>query len=355
MFKSALSAVLSERSELGFKPRNKVLVIFIDGLGFQNLKAAAGHAPFLSANAAKGQILQAAFPSTTSVNITAFATGLRPGEHGIIGHVVRDSYFGHSINLLNGWTEETDPTKWQPAETISEQALTRGVVTNVISSSDYKDTGFTRATMRAVRFHEANELDERFDTALNILSNSERSINYLYIQELDQLGHVKGWESAEWRNLLERINGLVESFSKKLPADSGLVITADHGMLDTADSKRIELADVLDSVGVQFVGGDTRGMYLYLAPEQDSGRALRELEGSPFFTAHPIEQLVDAGIYGEIGERAHARLPDLVLLAKGSNTLYHERFSKPRSYRMIAHHGGLTAQELQIPLIRINI
>ncbi len=355
MFKSALCAVLGERSELGFKPRNKVLVVFIDGLGHQNLKAASGHAPFLAAQAGKGQILQAAFPSTTSVNITTFATGLKPGEHGIIGHVVKDSYFGKSINLLNGWTEDTDPTQWQPTETIAERALTHGVATNVISSSEYRDTGFTKATMRSVRFHAADDLEERFSTAQRLLLASERSINYLYIQELDQLGHVKGWETIEWRNLLEKINNLVERFSRQIPSDAGLVITSDHGMLDTSDAKRIELAEVLDSVGVEFVGGDTRSMYVYLRDEVSQAAALRSLEGSPFFTAHAIEQLIEAGIYGDIGERAHARLPQIVLLAKGANTLYHERFSKPRSYRMIAHHGGLTPQELQIPLIRINI
>ena len=355
MFKSALASVLSERSDLGFKPRNKVLVVFIDGLGFQNLKSAAGHAPFLSSQAAKGQILQAAFPSTTSVNITSFATGLKPGEHGIIGHVVRDSYFGQSINLLNGWNEDTDPTKWQPSQTISELALTRGVMTNVISAAEYRDTGFTKATMRAARFHEATDLEDRFRVALDLIKTNEKSINYLYVQELDQLGHVRGWETPEWSNLLEKLNGLVESLSRALPADAGLVVTADHGMLDTTDSKRIELADLLDSCGVEFVGGDTRSMYLYLEKAQSHQVALQALEGSRFFSAHHIDQLVQAGMYGEVGERAHARLPDLVLLAKGSNTLYHERFSKPRSYRMVAHHGGLTAQELQIPLIRINI
>ncbi|MEY4990457.1 MAG: hypothetical protein RIS08_683 [Actinomycetota bacterium] len=355
MFKSALAAVLGERSELGFKPRNKVLVVFIDGLGNQNLKAATGHAPFLAGEASKGQILQAAFPSTTSVNITTFATGVKPGEHGVIGHVVRDSYFGKSINLLNGWTEETDPAQWQPTETISERALRSGVVTNVISSSEYRDTGFTAATMRAVRFHAADDLEERFEIALKLLSTNERSINYLYVQELDQLGHVKGWESGEWRTLLEKINMLVEKLSRQLPKEAGLVITSDHGMIDTTDSKRIELADLLDSVGVEFVGGDTRSMYVYLKDESSAAEALEGLEGSPFFSAHGIQQLIEAGIYGEIGERAHARLPDIVLLAKGANTLYHERFSKPRSYRMIAHHGGLTPQELQIPLIRINV
>lgn len=355
MFKSALASVLGERSELGFKPRSKVLVVFIDGLGYQNLKAASGHAPFLASQAAKGQILQAAFPSTTSVNITTFATGLKPGEHGVIGHVVRDSYFDKSINLLNGWTEETDPTKWQPSETVSERAMTLGVATNVISSSEYRETGFTKATMRSVRFHAADDLEERFRLALRLLSTNERSINYLYIQELDQLGHVKGWETSEWRNLLEQINNQVERFSHQLPSDTGLIVTSDHGMLDTNDSKRIELADLLDSVGTEFVGGDTRSMYVYLAGEASKSAALESLKGSPFFTAHAIEQLVEAGLYGEIGERAHARLPDIVLLAKGSNTLYHERFSKPRSYRMIAHHGGLTPQELQIPLIRVNI
>jgi predicted AlkP superfamily pyrophosphatase or phosphodiesterase len=355
VFKSALSSVLGERSELGFKPRNKVLVIFIDGLGYQNLKAAAGHAPFLAAAATKGQILQAAFPSTTSVNISSFATGLRPGGHGIIGHVVRDRYFQKTLNLLNGWNEETDPSQWQPNQTISESALEKGIVTNVISAAEYRNTGFTKATMRGVVFHEADEISERFQLAKRLLESPERSINYLYIQELDQLGHIKGWESDSWRTLLEQLNGMLEGFTHSIPKDAGVVITADHGMLDTADHKRIELDELLRPRGIEFVGGDTRSMYLYLKPDVDKNELLQELETYQQFSAYDAKALVDAGLLGELGPQARERIPDLVLLAKGNNTLYHSDFSKPRSYRMIAHHGGLSAQELQIPLIRFNI
>ncbi|BDQ00350.1 nucleotide pyrophosphatase/phosphodiesterase family protein [Aquiluna sp. KACHI24] len=355
MFKSALSSVLGERSELGFKPRNKVLVIFIDGLGYQNLKAAAGHAPFLAGAASKGQVLHAAFPSTTSVNISSFATGLRPGGHGIIGHVVRDRYFQRTLNLLNGWTEETDPLQWQPNQTISEAALEKGVVTNVISATEYRTTGFTKATMRGVLFHEADEIADRFEMAKRLLESQERSINYLYIQELDQLGHVKGWESDSWRALLEQLNGILERFTQVIPKDAGIVITADHGMVDTNDQKRVELDELLRPRGVEFVGGDTRSMYLYLKPEVDKESLLQELETYQQFSAYDANALVEAGLYGELGPQAKERLPDLVLLAKGNNTLYHSDFSKPRSYRMIAHHGGLSSQELQIPLIRFNI
>ncbi|MEY4962305.1 MAG: hypothetical protein RLZZ249_1002 [Actinomycetota bacterium] len=355
MFKSALSSVVGERSELGFKPRNKVLVIFIDGLGYQNLKAAAGHAPFLSSMALKGQILHAAFPSTTSVNITSFATGLRPGGHGVIGHIVKDSYFQKHLNLLNGWNEETDPQQWQPNQTISESALEQGVITNVISAAEYRQTGFTKATMRGVVFHEADEIATRFDIAKRLLESTERSINYLYIQELDQLGHVKGWESDSWRALLEQVNGIIERFSSGIPKDVGVVITADHGMLDTNDQKRVELDELLRPKGVDFVGGDTRTMYLYLDSQSDKNLLLEELETYSQFAAYDTQVLVEAGLYGELGPQAKARMPDLVLLARGNNTLYHSDFSKPRSYRMIAHHGGLSAQELQIPLIRFNI
>ncbi len=191
--------------------------------------------------------------------------------------------------------------------------------------------------------------------ARKILEESEVSINYLYVQELDQLGHIKGWESTEWRNLLEQLNSLVEKLVRDLPKDVGVVVTSDHGMLDTSDAKRVELDSVLDGLEVEFVGGDTRSMYLYFKDEQEAELALIQLERFSQFTAHSVAQLVEAGIYGEIGPQARERLPHAVLLAKGSNTLYHSGFSKPRSYRMVAHHGGLSAQELQIPLIRFNI
>lgn len=353
MFKSSLQAVTKTRSVLGFQPRRKVLVILVDGMGAENILARAGHAPRLASAISTGATSYSSFPSTTSTNIASFATGLEPGETGFIGQVVLDARFDRSLNLLNGWTTETDPLLWQPHQTISELASELGVKCNVIAAQEYRDTGFTTATMRGALFHGVDSLEDRFAKALELLSASEDSINYLYVPELDKFGHMNGWEGPGWSLLLEEIAALIDRLTSRIPADSGVVVTADHGMLDTNEDLKFELMPLLSPFDVKFVGGDTRATYLYLNDPSSAQRICNEIGSNQAFSAHRAADV--ATWLGPISASALQRMPDLVLLARGSFTLYHEHFSKPKSYRMVAHHGGLTNQELRIPLIRFGI
>lgn len=353
VFRSALDAVTGERSPLGLRPKRKILVVLVDGMGAENVLARAGHAPWLAREINAGGTTLASFPATTSSNIAGFATGLMPGEHGFIGHVVQDAHFGERLNLLNGWNEQTDARLWQPNQTVSELASQRGVSCNVIAAEEYRSTGFTQATMRKANFYGVDGLRDRFDKALEILSRQEESINYLYVPELDKFGHVNGWQSPGWAMQLEVVAAEIDRLVKRLPTDSGLIVTADHGMIDSLEDQKIELSETLGSIGVDFFGGDTRTSLVYIKDQVGALEAKRLLGESRFFSVYSPDEL--SSWYGEFGPQAISRLPDLVLIAKSDFTLYHEGFSKPKSYRMIAHHGAMTSAELKIPLIRVGV
>ena len=356
MFDSAYHLALGEPNRLGLRNANKIVVVLVDGLGAEQITARAGHAPWLSKHISAGQVSHCGFPSTTSANIGSFATGMTPGEHGLIGHMVQDANFGQRLNLLTGWHEGTDPHLWQPHQTISEKAFTRGLSCNVIAAKEYQDTGYTQATMRKANFIAADSLAEKFEKANSILRDRQDSITYLYIPELDKYAHRHGWQSVGWASLLEELDRQLSSFTEKLPRDAGVIVTADHGMIDTADELRFYLDDYLDLDLVDWVGGDTRSRYIYLKSAQYENQVLEALRllqniATPVKTSHAI----DAGWFGDVGELARGRLPEIMLLAKSSFTLYHSEFSKKRSFDMIGHHGGLSSAELRIPLIRVGL
>jgi predicted AlkP superfamily pyrophosphatase or phosphodiesterase len=356
VFDSAYHLALGEPNTLGFKGASKIVVVLVDGLGAEQIAARSGHAPWLSKHIAAGQVSHCGFPSTTSVNIGSFATGLTPGEHGLIGHMVQDSNFGHRLNLLTGWHDGTDPHLWQPNSTISEKAFERGLSCNVIAAKEYQETGYTQATMRKANFIAADLLAEKFERAHSVLKEKQNSITYLYIPELDKYAHRHGWQSIGWAALLEEVDGELSSFTKNLPKDAGVIVTADHGMIDTADELRFYLDDYLDLELVDWVGGDTRSRYIYLKNEQHVNQVMADLSvlhkiATPIRTSDAIA----AGWFGDVGELARARLPEVMLLAKSAFTLYHTEFSKKRSFEMIGHHGGLSSAELRIPLIRFGL
>lgn len=357
VFSSSLLAVQRKPNPLGLKSAKRIVCVLVDGLGAQNVLDRAGHAPWLTAQLNAGAITHAGFPSTTSANIASFATGLTPGEHGLIGHQVFDRTFDEKINLLTGWNENADPVQWQPNQTVSEAAFDAGISCYVIGHEEYRNSGYTRTTMRQAEYLAAESLSERFDVAMKVLTTQEESITYLYIPELDKYGHKFGWQSQGWASLLEDLDAQLSRFAASLPKDCGLVITADHGMIDSAPEQRLVIDEFVDQGGLlEWFGGDSRAAYLYLKDPSAAETMQRQLESQhALFQAVLTRDAIAANWFGPVGELAQQRMPELILLARSNFTLFHSVFSKKRSMEMTAHHGGLSSNELRIPLIRFGV
>jgi hypothetical protein len=351
VFKSSLASVGFQPGDnpLQFQPNKSVTVVFIDGLGTHQIKERAGHSRWLAAQSGVGYSV---FPSTTACGITSFATGVWPGEHGIVGHQAFDRVSGRGGNMLTGWGATLVPREWQAATPLSALATAAGVSVRVIAHPEYEKTGFTDITMADAEFHAAETTLSRFDRALQL---SQPGVNYLYIAELDKLAHRFGWQSDEWAAAFERIAGELERFVDQR-GDMGVVVTSDHGLMDTARDRLVFLEQPLEKIGLDFVGGDTRVSYLYLS-ENERPEAVRDaLSGlSHALNVHSVSELLQAGWFGPVLPEVGSRLPDLVLIARSNYTLFHERFAKPKSSEMIAHHGGLTPAEVQIPIFRFGI
>ena len=356
VFDSSLKATLGQPNELGLRTVRSAVVVLVDGLGIGQIQQRAGHAPFISSHINKSTITHCVFPATTSANIGSFATGLMPGEHGLIGHLVWDKHHDERMNLLVGWNERTDPLEWQPHQTVAERASIQSMPTYVIAAGEYRDTPYTQATMRGATFVSAESWEERFQKATELLRSKDQSLTYLYIPELDKYGHKNGWTSSGYATMLEDLDATFRSFVSKLPKDVGVILTADHGMVETTKDRQLILDTELERGGhLEFYGGDTRAGFVYLDDPSSIDEVVENLEPYSYaFDMVSVSEAVTAGLFGEIGYEAKNRLPDLMLLAKSNYTLYHSKFFKARSFEMIAHHGSLTPQETRIPLIRFG-
>lgn len=352
MFESAIAATLGTSSHFGLRPCRSYCVILVDGLGFENLLFRKGHARFLSEAALSQRTINAAFPTTTAANIMSFATGLTVAEHGFVGHQVLDRESGVRINLLTGWGDQ-DPRQWQPKTTLSEKSFAKGLRVNVIGPDEYRESGFTTATMREVSYHPANSIEERFEVALNILSSTTPSVSYLYMPELDKQAHRTGWLSSEWSRWLELLDQQMGKLTQRLPVGVGLVLTSDHGVIDSPPEMK-HYVDAIDSIEeLDWFAGDSRASYLYLQTDANPTDVKRRLSEKfrGIAKVAASSELVAANYFVGMPSSYSQRIPELVLLAEGRHTLFHSSMSKPKSIEMVAHHGGLTPMELRIPLL----
>lgn len=353
MLISALGAVEGKSNKLQLTSRQSICILLIDGLGFYNLADAAGHARFL--NSQKVDKGYCYFPATTSTSLTSLATGQPPSATGFIGYNILNRSSGERMNLLSGWKDQDSAYAFQQQQTVSEIAAINGVSVDVVSHSTYEKTGLTAATMPDASFHSADSIEQRFATALSLLADGEKRVIYLYIQELDQTAHGLGISSNRWLEGVELLDGQVKSFVEKMPGNSGLIVTSDHGVIDVTEYEKLYFDELLPEDEMDFVGGDTRGLMVYLRDATKTDFYLKTLEKELGETCYLVtmEQLSQAGYLDRPSQKPEI-VPDFWIIAKKNVALYHRAFARPKSLFNVGHHGSISERELAIPIIRFN-
>ena len=350
MFESLFLAINgAERrdEDIIFPNLKSAVCVLIDGFGVANLRARSGHAKNLYRFfQSSSKSIRCEFPSTTVVSLAGFASGLRSAHHGLIGYNVRNPKDQGLNNLLSGWERNgADPKPWKSVPTISERSGETRV--HVVANPEYENSGFTSLTMPGAQFHGVQDIEDRVMKARQLGALS-RNLVYLYIPELDQIGHMFGSESPAWSELLEQIDSaLVPLLESKIP----VVVTSDHGMVDVPIENQIHLDDFeFFTRLVSLTGGDTRSAFIY--SESDLGDLATQLEealGDNVWIS-TWDELAELG-YVLRPTQSDSRYPDLVLMARGKVTLFDRRTARPRSLKMLGHHGSISDAEMQVPLI----
>ena len=357
---SALAAlgVAGERNVLAIEPAACVVVLLVDGLGWQLLRAHSGKAPFLSSLTARP--LTAGFPTTTAASLTSLGTGVPPGRHGITGYTTRADGLSEPVNWLT-WrgaysgrdlTEEQPPERTQPEATAFERAARAGVNATVVSSPMFRGSGLTRAALRGAdfvgSFTAADTATLVGDTARN-----RRGLVYCYSADLDLIGHVRGTRSDAWLAQLELIDRGVRMLSDRLPPATRLLITGDHGMLDVPEDAKIDYdSEPILKEGIEILAGEPRARYLHVAPGELEAVRTRWAEAlGNRIALITRDDAVGRGWFGPVvTEQARGRIGDLIALATSDSAVVRRKVES-RTSALIGHHGAMTDAEMLVPLL----
>ncbi|WP_158867992.1 alkaline phosphatase family protein [Leifsonia sp. AG29] len=354
---SSLAALSGERNDLGLPALDHVVVVVVDGLGAAALRARAGHARALAPLLGKATTIDAGFPTTTAAALTTLTTGTSPGRHGMVGYRVRDDA-GRLTNQLSGWDDLMPPESWQRSRTVFEDAAAQGVHARAIGLPKYEGSGFTAAVLRGAEFTGGRTMQDRFDLGAEVLRTSGPALTYLYVAELDQLAHARGWESPEWTAALETLDSLVAAFVRGLGPRQAVLLTADHGIVDVPESGHV-LFDTAPSLleGVAAIAGEPRFLHLYAEQPEQVDRIAgrwREVEGDRSWVATRAEAIA-AGWFGPvIDAEVGPRIGDVLVAARKRIAYYDSRDAARTGRTMIGQHGSLTPEETRVPLLRFG-
>ena len=326
-------------------------ILLIDGMGMNALELVEQTLPIFRQLKLHTQ-LSATFPSTTSSSLTSLGTGVHVGSHGMVGYTMRVPHSGSPERLLNAlkWDERVDPHYWQSSPTLFERGRQSGLNVTHIAAKRYEETGFTRAALRGANYHGVNVIDEMVSATIEALKN-EGSFAYVYINDVDDASHREGLGSLKFHSAMSRAAELITKLLESIPRGSRIWITTDHGMINRADYCVLgKENDLLRNISL--LGGEPRVRYLYMRPEViDETRSQWQEYFGEKVLIYSREESIAAGLFGPTVEAKNLeRIGDLVVIANDKLILV-EPDREELQLAMVGHHGGISAAEIEIPLL----
>jgi hypothetical protein len=338
-----------------FDEVDRVATILVDGMGSRLLPALAPHAPLL-ADVLTGRAgwlteLACTFPSTTPTSLVSFATGVQPGEHGVLGFTLNvpgtDRVLTHIF-----WRDDPPARTWQPVATWFARCVATGIPARVVLPAMFAGSGLTEAAYGGARFCGVAAEEDYAQRFLAELA-AEPGLVFGYTSDLDTAAHLFGIASPEWARAAAGVDRLLTRVVECLPPRTALLVTADHGGLDVAATHRIDMGtDERLSAGVRVVAGEPRVRYLHTVPGAvaDVRATWQEILGT---RARVLgrDEAIETGWFGPVPAEHRPRIGDVVVVCTEDVAVLATGHEPPLMAKLIGFHGARTDAEMAIPLI----
>jgi len=343
------------------KHKNVVLLI-IDGLGY-NYLIRNGKDSILKYNL-KAR-MTSVFPPTTATCVTTFATGVAPQQHGITGWFVYLKELGMITTILrtrprvNGSSFSEAGIDLNRIFTEKSLASKIKVRSYTVIHDDILKSDYNMINNRCSKMLGYKNLSGCFKGIKKAISQRGRKYVYAYWGSLDHFAHETGMNSKSTYKHFRSIDEHVKKLAKYLEGkDTLLIITADHGLIDTSKERTILLENhprLNECLTLNF-SGETRCAYCYVKPEklkQFKGYIKKYLKKE--FYLIKSEELIKRNFYGLYAPhpRLSDRIGDYALIAKENYIIIDALLGQGEKIP-IGNHGGVSKEEMYVPLIIIK-
>lgn len=321
----------------------QVVLLVVDGLGWEQLQERRHLAPTLAGMA--GGPISTVVPSTTATALTSIATGLAPGEHGLVGY--RMEVRGEVLNVLRWSTGNGDARRTiEPAATQPFRPFL-GEAVPIVSKAELEGSAFTAAHLRGGRpcgWRAASSIPV---VVAELLAQGERFV-YAYYDGVDKIAHERGF-GPYYDAELVAADRLVADVAAVLPPGAVLLVTADHGQVQVGDRIVQPHPDVLRACRLQSGEGRFRWLHARPGAAADLLAAARQHHDDVAWV-HSRAEVVEAGWFGPVvSPPVAARLGDVALVARDPVSFHDPADTGP--YELICRHGSLTSAEMWVPLL----
>lgn len=321
----------------------QMCVLVLDGLGWDQLQDRLDLAPTLAG--LTGRAITTVAPTTTATALSSIATGLTPGEHGLIGY--RMLLGGEVLNVLRWVSASGDRRRAQPPRDVQPFPAFLGHHVPVVSPAELESSAFTEAHLRGSKpagWRAASAIPVEVGQQLR----AGEKVVYAYYGGIDKTAHERGFGEFYDAELV-CADRLVADVLAALPAGAGLVVTADHGQVQVADRIVYPTPELLSMVAEQ--SGEGRFRWWHAAPGATSEllAAATDAYGDQAWVVSR-QQMLDERWFGPtVAPPIAARLGDVALVAREPISFHDPDDSGP--FELVCRHGSLTSAEVMVPLL----
>lgn len=333
-----------------------VVFLVLDGFGTDMMVRNLPSNSFLRKNYVHN--ITSVFPSTKTSAMTSFYTGVSPNEHAWLGHSL---FFKEFCRTVDVYTNLDTYTK-QPAaiSNVAEFVMPYETIYRCIKNSLIGNVQpFTIAQPGTAIAENGNihktaaSFDRVCDLITKICETDQLTFTFAYWNSPDDIAHRTGCYSDETKAALAEIDHALKVTFDKL-TDTLLIISANHGMIDTADEILVDRIAEINECLIMPPFIESRAMSFFVKADRrtDFERAFAKYMGHDFILI-PRREVFAKNLLGNgrthpktydfIGDYMACAISDVGLRYRTLNT-------KPKPMKK-ANHGGLTEQEMTVPLI----
>ena len=337
----------------------RLLLILVDGLGMSQL----GHLPstgFLRSHLADR--LQAVFPSTTAAALTTQATGQWPCDHALTGwwlYLESHDLTAVSLPFEERFSEQPlDRFGVSAGELYPLPSFWTSLNHRVLSilPEDVAESTYSIYARAGTPCRGYKDLAEALSLVLKTLAaNDAPDFTYLYLPHVDSLCHDHGAAHEKVKQFLFILDDALGEMASNMPKAVRTIITADHGLVDIPGERRVILSDTdpLRSALRCLPTGEAAVPIFHVRAGHEKGfkDAFRSRFGEMFalLTPDEVETLRLLGP-GPLSPVTKKRLGTFVGIAP-QPAVFLVRPPGAEPSKMKGYHGGLSRQEMEIPLI----
>lgn len=363
---------------------DQVVVLLADAFGWQYQERFSDH-PALKRFRDQGVAhkITSQFPSTTAAHITTMSTDQPVGQHGIFEWQYYEPKLDAMIvPLMFSWAGEkqpellrfagADPAQLLPTRTLFQSLAAQGVKSWTFMPEELLPSTYTTAMSAGATKVGYKTLPESLVNLRDMLAqNTGPACYYHYFGEVDSICHSYGPDSEQVEAEIDAfLTTLDRWFFRQMGAAAGntlFLLTADHGQTATDPQTAIYLNLLPEFETIRpwlktnkrgemlTPGGSPRDMFLYIRDE-----ALDEAQHFIADLLHgkadvlKVADLIAAGFFGPEppSDTFMSHISNLVILPHANETVWwyeKDRFEQ----KFYGHHGGLSAEEMEIPLLMV--